>query len=416
MKLSVVICVYNTPREYFEACLDSITDSTLQKGGFCESAEYEICVVDDGSAVDYSDLVEKYKLSYKKTENRGIFCARLAGIAMARGEYIAFVDSDDTVSWNYHRPMLQLASREGLDIVINDWAFHTERIRYCCRNDATIRGDLSLKGGEALRAFLSQSGLQHSFYVLWNKLYRTELLRRAAEELSELATGEEMFNFSEDALMNFYAFLYAKSVKNIHTGYYFYRIHSSQTVAVTDADKLKRQIDCMAYTLDRMESEVRGLDNSSELLGYIAAWRELMARSHYSHARGAGFESLYPYIKEKYRVARLRKAKYSDGKYYTASLLLPENIRKMDAALLAAYRSGSVARFVTDHGSEYIKAQLRGLASLGCEVRIDGTGAVIPKPKVLVKNKVIMNSLVRRVGMILFPKGSKIRAILKKKI
>ncbi len=416
MKLSIIICVYNTPAELFEACLRSIAESTLSRGASQDPVEYEICVVDDGSSIDYSELVTKYGLNYVKTGNMGIFSARLTGISMARGEYIVFVDSDDTVSWNYHRPMLEAAQRGGLDIVINDWAFHTERTRYCCRNDTTLCTDMSLEGDEVLRAFLSQSGLQHSFFVLWNKLYSARILQFVARELSELAKSVERFNYSEDALMNFYAFLSAKKVKNVHTGYYFYRIHSSQSVAVVSEDRLKKQIDCMTYTLDRMERETASLASSAEFAQYIGAWRRLMSRSHYSHAKSNGYTGLYGYIKEKYKVENLQKAKNSDGRYYAECRPLPDNIDEIDAVLYSAYRNELQIQFDSDYGDGYVKRQLRALSDSGCRVSLKKGGAEIPKPVIRLKNRVIMNSFVRKVGMLLFPKGSKIRAFLKKKM
>ena len=156
MKLSVLICVYNTAKEYLAKCLDSITRSTLR--------DYEICMVDDGSTVDYSDFVSSYGLKYVKTENRGILAARLRCIEMAEGEYSVFVDSDDTVSCDFHQPMVDTADRACADIVMNDWAFHTERARYCCLGDSTVSGDVFADGEEVLFKFLSQEGREHSYF------------------------------------------------------------------------------------------------------------------------------------------------------------------------------------------------------------------------------------------------------------
>ena len=95
MRLSVIISVYNTPALFLNECLSSIVNSTLKPG------DYEIILVDDGSELDYSDLVDKYSLKYIKTEKLGILNARLTGIALSVGDYVAFCDSDDTVSINY---------------------------------------------------------------------------------------------------------------------------------------------------------------------------------------------------------------------------------------------------------------------------------------------------------------------------
>ena len=137
MKLSIIICVYNTPREIFEGCLRSLQKSTL----FADGGKHgtEIIAVDDGSSTDYSDLIEKYGIRYTRTENRGIFSARALGISLATGEYVAFVDSDDTVSFDYHAPMIEKADVSGADIIINDWAYHTDSSRYFTDADSTDR-------------------------------------------------------------------------------------------------------------------------------------------------------------------------------------------------------------------------------------------------------------------------------------
>ena len=62
MKLSLIVCIYNTPKEYFESSLKSVYHSTLK--------DFEVIVIDDGSTVDYSEIVKKYNPVYVKTENR----------------------------------------------------------------------------------------------------------------------------------------------------------------------------------------------------------------------------------------------------------------------------------------------------------------------------------------------------------
>ena len=142
MKLSVIVCVYNTPKQYLCECLRAIRASSLR--------DIEICLVDDGSREDYSELVSRFDVKYKKTENRGILAARLYGISMAEGDYIAFHDSDDTVSFDFYRPMIAAAEEKNADIVLNDWAFHTDKARYFCKQDLTISTDIDKKDGEIL--------------------------------------------------------------------------------------------------------------------------------------------------------------------------------------------------------------------------------------------------------------------------
>ena len=97
--LSFIIPAYNSER-YIEPCLDSIINQT------CD--DYEIVIINDGSTDRTSDIIDKYIKEYpEKTirvymqQNQGISSARNNGIDKAQGEYITFVDHDDSVSYTH---------------------------------------------------------------------------------------------------------------------------------------------------------------------------------------------------------------------------------------------------------------------------------------------------------------------------
>ena len=163
-KLSVIVCVYNTNEKLFDDCLYSIFESSVK--------ELEVIVVDDGSTVDYSNLKKKYSnAKFIKTENRGTLSARLTGIKEATSPYVCFVDSDDIVSFVYFEAGLKQITEKGADIVFNDWAFFTEKTRYVCSHDSSISGDFLLKNDNVLSKFFKTEGTEHSYYVLWNKIF-----------------------------------------------------------------------------------------------------------------------------------------------------------------------------------------------------------------------------------------------------
>ncbi len=417
MTLSIIICVYNTDKDYLDRCLHSLTESTLGYPTMINrpDIDYEIIFIDDGSSIDYSDLCEKYRVKYTKTENQGIFSARALGVELATGDYIAFCDSDDTVSFNYHLPMLLKAESEGADIVINDWAFHTAKARYYCKRDSTICRDLSLSGGEVILAFMAQRGFMHSYYVLWNKIYRASVLKGAIKACRGGLGELRGFSYSEDALINFFAHLSAKKLVNIHTGYYFYRIHDSQTVSVASEDKLKSHIECMSKTLDIMECEIEKREDKDSLIPHLFAWREYMSRSHYSHARASRYLSLYPIIKERYKVKRLKKAPFSDGRAYHRNTLIGSNIEEIDELLLQVWL-GKCTAIRQPKKHSYAYRALSFMRLVGIQFTIDTCAIKIPKEKISLKRKILLNPLVYNLGMLLFPKGSKIRAFLKRKV
>ena len=407
MKLSIIICVYNTDPTYLRAALQSILDSTL--------TDYEICLVDDGSSLDYTALAAEYHARLRKTENGGILHARLEGIAMAQGEYLAFFDSDDTVSVNYHLPMLEKAEAADADIVINDWAFHTAHTRYLCRKDSTICRDVFAEGDAVLRLFAAQAGREQAYFVTWNKIYRRRILQSAREAILQGPLADARVCYAEDALFNFYAFREANRVCNVHTGYYFYRIHATQSINVVSEERLRSQIVAMGEVLGLMMASIGENTYREEIMRALRAWQELMARTHFSHAQAQKYTNLYPLIQKTYAVERLEKSKWRDSAVYYKATLLPVNFEEIDRALRPLFDStGSVAA-TYDRKNPYLCRTVDYLAKKGIVVQWNrNAGICIPKGKIRPRDRFLHNDLVYAVGVLLFQKGSRLRAWLKR--
>lgn len=410
MKLSIIICIYNTPREYLRASLESIAYSTLDK----YAGEYELCIVDDGSSIDYSDLITEFGAKYTKTENRGILKARLGGIDMASGEYIAFCDADDTVSTLYYSPMLDCAYESGADIVINDWAYHAGERKYYCKNDLTIKNDIDASGKDALKLFFSGEGKHHSLFVLWNKIYRAQLLKGAKAQIEK--SGLLDSSYGEDVLINFLAWREAENVKNIHRGYYFYRIHEGQAVRAGSPSKLKKQIKSMTETLDFMENELLSHPERDELLSYLSAWRDLNARYHYTVAYENGYTILYDYILEKYKQKELEAAKKEDSLSYFHKLYLGDNFDEIDQILLSLWQNGTKnirykkGNFYTDSYVDYLIENGKII-----EAKKAGMLVRVPRRKASLKSRLRFNPMLYKLSLVFFKKNSRLRARLKNK-
>ena len=108
--VSVIVPVYNTGR-YVGACLDSICGQTYRN--------LEILVVDDGSTDDSSCVIEKYlddsRVKVMHRSNGGLSAARNTGLESATGEFIAFVDSDDTIQPSMIETLLGLLCSNQAD-------------------------------------------------------------------------------------------------------------------------------------------------------------------------------------------------------------------------------------------------------------------------------------------------------------
>ena len=404
MKLTVIISVYNTEEKYFEECLKSIKNSTLR--------DYEILVIDDGSEKDYSEIITKYKPRYVKTENRGLFASRLYALSLANGEYITFVDSDDTVSFNYHQPVVELADKENADIVINDWAFHTERTRYFCKweQDWTVNKE----GDEILKLFAENEGRSHAYFVHWNKVTRKSLLMQVKKALEATDIIMHKHTYSEDAIINFFAFKYAKKLVNTHTGYYFYRVHGEQSVNASSKEKLIKQIENMSMSFEIMLANISDSPYCEEIEKGIIAWRELMSRTHYSYAKSGKHKDLYPYIKDMYCVEKLKGSTKKDGALYAKNQLLGDNFLDIDKALSKIYYTDDDVTVIYDKDDSYVSRTIdyiekRKLIKEGAKKKT----LMVPKAIISKKNKFLHNPLIYSLGMVFFKKGSKIRAFLK---
>lgn len=114
MKLSVIIPVYNAS-DYLRKCLDSVINQTLK--------DIEIICVNDASTDNSLEILNEYAdkdkrikiISYK--ENKGQGYARNLAIQNATGEYIGFIDSDDTIESDYYEYLYNKATSNKADIV-----------------------------------------------------------------------------------------------------------------------------------------------------------------------------------------------------------------------------------------------------------------------------------------------------------
>lgn len=118
LKVSVVVPVYNV-EQYIKRCIDSLIGQTL--------TDIEIILVDDGSTDRSAEICDAYAKDYSNIkvvhkENGGLGSARNAGIKVAVGKYIGFVDSDDFISEKMYKTLLDLAEKHDADCVYCEYA------------------------------------------------------------------------------------------------------------------------------------------------------------------------------------------------------------------------------------------------------------------------------------------------------
>lgn len=162
--VSIIIPIYNVEK-YLEKCIHSILNQTYKN--------LEIILVDDGSPDRCGEICDQYakkdgRIIVLHQKNRGLGAARNAGIAIASGKYLLFIDSDDYVDAELAEKTVKLAEDENADIVIFD---------YLAVEEETGREDL--KGFKLRKNEIFSLREQPEALLITpsacNKLYRREL-------------------------------------------------------------------------------------------------------------------------------------------------------------------------------------------------------------------------------------------------
>lgn len=113
-KISVIIPVYNSEK-YLDRCIESLISQTMK--------EIEFIFIDDGSSDNSKFIIKKYKelderIILIEKENGGVSSARNLGIINAKGEYLAFVDSDDWIDLNMYEELYNIATINKCECVM----------------------------------------------------------------------------------------------------------------------------------------------------------------------------------------------------------------------------------------------------------------------------------------------------------
>lgn len=167
--ISVIIPIYNVEK-YLKKCIDSIINQTYKN--------LEIILVDDGSPDNCGKICDEYakkdqriRVIHKK--NGGLSDARNAGIDIAKGKYIAFVDSDDYVEKEYIEIMYKELKKNNVKIVqcgINKISDNEEIIdNYGYLKDELINSQRIMEE--------KYTKYPISNVVAWNKLYDIDLFK-----------------------------------------------------------------------------------------------------------------------------------------------------------------------------------------------------------------------------------------------
>lgn len=241
--VSIIVPVYNV-KSYVGECVESLCRQTY--------TNLEILLVDDGSTDGSGEVCDEYagrdeRIRVIHQANRGLSGARNMGLDDARGEYIAFVDSDDLVSRNYVETLHELLMKYEADIAACAYIKGTTEqltdIREKVLSLDNVK-EICMPSVKLLKQWHGKYKQQET--VAWNKLY-----------CREVWNGRKKIRFPEsrnheDVLISHLVVQGAKTIVLTTEILYFYRIRKGSITLQTEYDREKARENLRAQR-ERME-------------------------------------------------------------------------------------------------------------------------------------------------------------------
>ena len=205
--VSVIVPVYNVA-QYLERCLDSLAEQSYR--------DVEIICVDDGSTDSSPAILDAYaarecRLVVVHKKNGGVSSARNEGLRRATGQYVAFVDPDDTVEPGMAELMINALVQTGADFAVSGYWD-------CDENDVPLayhgptRVARKMEGCQELTPMTVARRLPYSCM----KMYRRSIIERAGIRF------DETIRIGEDYIFDLQYLMHCRTGYYINEGLYHY--------------------------------------------------------------------------------------------------------------------------------------------------------------------------------------------------
>lgn len=230
--ISVIIPFYNCEK-YLGSCIGSLRGQTF--------GEYEILFIDDGSTDGSAEIVRAYcetdsRAVLVSQANAGVSAARNNGLAMARGDYVMFVDADDRIHPQLMEQCFACAAANGADMVCCDYVLTDSTT-----DDYEAYGDIIFE--PVSRDYLFYTG-DNVGRACWAKLIKRDIAAACAFPVGEI--------IAEDLYYSILCFL--RSEKIFFTKeklYFWYRRPSSSSRVTYQARHFDSELHCMEMSYEK---------------------------------------------------------------------------------------------------------------------------------------------------------------------
>lgn len=236
--LSVVVPVYNV-EEYLPKCIESILNQTYN--------QLEVILVDDGSIDNCSQICDTFaerdtRIKVIHQENLGLVVARKAGLNIAKGEYITFVDGDDWIEQDMYLKLIKTIEQVNADFVDSG---HFCNIGEFSRIDRKLERNIyKLDDYTRYKAFLSLLNLDDFIKInqnIWCKVFKDSIIKEA------YAKVPDAMQYGEDVIAIVHCILKASKVAQVEEVFYHYRYREDSLSHLKSVSLIRKELSVWNY-------------------------------------------------------------------------------------------------------------------------------------------------------------------------
>lgn len=221
-KISVIIPIYNAEK-YLIECLNSVINQTY--------GNLEIILVNDGSSDGSLKICNEYaaydaRIRVISKENGGVSSARNAGLDIATGEWLYFIDSDDWIELNTLEKVLNMAIETNTDICFFDYekVYKNKRVPI-----STFRSDKNI---------FCQMDSYETLYLYSQSPYIWNCIIKRISEINNIQYEKKLY-IGEDDIFKFQIYRYIKSFSYLNETLYHYRMRNTSAIHSVKKDYLE---------------------------------------------------------------------------------------------------------------------------------------------------------------------------------
>lgn len=243
-KVSIIIPVYNTDKEYLDCCIQSLIDQTYK--------DIEIIIIDDGSIDEVSRNCDLYlkrdnRIKVFHKENSGISTTRNLGVNKSSGKWVFFMDSDDWLELDAIEKLIE--NSKDMQVVIG--RFFMDNKKYIGGyNEEIIIDDNNKKD------LINSIFFDHHNKYCWvesacAKLYLKDFLLE-----NKIRFNDSIATIGEDIVFNFEVYDNAEKIKYLSLYIYHYRTNETSVMRAFD-DRLIQKYDRLLENLNKKMKELK---------------------------------------------------------------------------------------------------------------------------------------------------------------